>query len=87
MSHSFTLMLVDEMPSVIKRVESEIKDQGGIFNGNTECGSFAGKSVLGMVKGEYRCIAEDEIIITITDKPFLVPYGMVESEIRKYFTA
>jgi hypothetical protein len=51
-----------------------------------ECGSFDGKSSLGLVKGEYHCISDNEIKITIKDKPFVVPYSMIEFEIKKYFS-
>jgi hypothetical protein len=86
MSKSFTIKLCDALPSVIKRVETEIKSAGGDFNGDAEKGSFAGKSLLGHVKGQYRGISENEIMITITDKPLLVPDSMIESEIRKHFS-
>ena len=86
MAHSFTITLTDEISSVLGRVRSEITGNGGRFEGNTEYGSFDGKSVLGLIKGEYRCIAGNEIEITITHKPFIVPYGTIESEIKQYFT-
>jgi len=86
MAYSFTIKLNDEISSILKKVESEITDNGGRFEGNTECGSFDGKSSLGLVKGEYHCISDNEIKITIKDKPFVVPYSMIEFEIKKYFS-
>jgi len=85
MSHVFTVKLNDEIPSVLKRVEEEISGSGGSFKGDPEKGSFDGKSILGDIRGEYCCVSGNEIIITITHKPFLVPYHVIESEIRKYF--
>jgi len=86
MAYSFTIKLDDELDSVLKRVESGIRGNGGRFQGDTESGSFAGKSVLGFIKGSYRSLSGEEIRIIITDKPFLVPYRTIESEIRKYFS-
>jgi len=86
MSHSFKLTLADEISSVLTRVESHIADSGGSFNGTVERGVFEGKSLLGMIRGEYACVSPEEIIVTITHKPFAVPYSIIESEIRKYFT-
>ena len=86
MAHSFTITLTDEISSVLGRVRSEITGNGGRFEGNTEYGSFDGQSVLGLIKGEYRSIDGNEIEITITHKPFIVPYGTIESEIKQYFT-
>lgn len=85
MSHAFTVRLNDEIPSVLKKVETEITGGGGNFKGNSEKGSFDGKSLLGLIRGEYSCVSGNEIKITITHKPFLVPYHVIESEIKKYF--
>ncbi|HTR45302.1 MAG TPA: hypothetical protein VMH06_06290 [Thermodesulfovibrionales bacterium] len=85
MTHSFTIRLNDEISSVLKRVESGITGNGGRFEGDLECGTFAGKSVLGFIEGRYHSLSDREIRITITDKPFIVPYRTIESELRKYF--
>ena len=85
MSHAFTVQLSSEIPLVLKKVESEITCNGGSFKGNEEEGSFDGKTLLGLIKGEYCCISGNEIRITITHKPLLVPNSVIESEIRKYF--
>ncbi|MGD0886594.1 MAG: hypothetical protein ABSA46_17275 [Thermodesulfovibrionales bacterium] len=84
MAHSFTVKVSDEIPSIIKKVESRVIKDGGSFEGNTERGSFGGKSFLGLIKGEYACISNQEIRITITHKPFIVPYSLIELEVRKY---
>jgi hypothetical protein len=86
MSHDFTVQLNNEIPSVLKKVESEITGNGGNFKGNEEKGSFDGKTLLGLIRGEYCCLSGNEIKITITHKPLLVPYSVIESEIKKYFT-
>ena len=85
MSHAFTIQLNDEIPSVLKKVEAEITGSGGCFKGDPEKGSFDGKCLLGPIRGEYCCVSGNEMRITITHKPFLVPYHVIESEIRKYF--
>lgn len=86
MPHSFTLRLLDEISFVLEKVGTEIKNNGGIFKGTDKAGSFSGNSILGSIQGEYRCVSPDEIEIIITNKPFLVPYSKIESEIRKYFS-
>ena len=84
MGHSFTVTLTDEISSVLGRVKAEITENGGRFEGNSEYGSFDGKTVLGLIRGEYRS-SGGEIEITITHKPFIVPYSRIESEIKQYF--
>lgn len=86
MAHCFTIKVSDAIATVLKQVESTLTSNGGSLDGSTECGSFSGSTPLGRIKGEYRCLSLDEIKVTITDKPFLLPYGTIESEIRKYFS-
>ncbi len=82
--HSFIVKLKNEVSSILARMKSMITGRGGSLEGNRESGSFEGKSALGKIRGEYRSISDNEIEITIDDKPLLVPYSTIESEIRKY---
>jgi hypothetical protein len=86
MSHSFTVIVTDTLAERLKNTASEITGSGGSFEGNMETGTFRGNSFLGPITGEYCRISECEIKFTITDKPLIVPYSMIESEIKKYFT-
>jgi len=86
MSHSFTVQIKDEISEVLKKIESEILRSGGSFQGNSENGSFDVKSLLGTIKGEYCCISGNEIKITIKDKPFILGHGIIEAEVREYFS-
>lgn len=51
MSHVFTIQLKDEIPSVLKKVEAVITGSGGNFKGDQGKGTFAGKSLLGLIRG------------------------------------
>lgn len=84
--HSFIVKLKHEISSILKKVKSIITGQGGRFEGNTECGFFDGKSVLGTIKVKYRSISNNEIEIIIEDKPFIIPSKTIESEIKKYLS-
>ncbi|TAN39242.1 MAG: hypothetical protein EPN25_12270 [Nitrospirae bacterium] len=85
MSHSFLVKVNDTLAERLKNTEKEITASGGSFCGTIESGTFQGNSFVGMVKGEYCRVAEDEIKITITEKPFIVPYSIIETEIKGYF--
>ena len=85
MAHSFTITLTQDIASVLKHVESSITGNGGSFQGNSEKGAFQGHTVAGLIRGEYCSVSDKEIRITITNKPFIVPYAMIETEIRRYF--
>jgi hypothetical protein len=84
--HSFIVKLKNEISSILTKVKSIITGRGGRFEGNTECGSFDGKSVLGTIKVKYRSISDNEIEIIIEDKPFIIPSQTIESEIKKYLS-
>jgi len=84
--HSFIIKLTSELSSILNKVKSLITGKGGKFEGNTECGYFDGKSVLGTIKVKYRSISDDEIEIIIEDKPFIVPSRTIESAIKKYLS-
>ena len=81
--HSFIVRVKEELSAILNKIKAKITGNGGNFDGNAECGSFASKSGLGTIKGGYRSISVNEIEITIEDKPFLVPYSRIESEIKK----
>jgi len=85
MAHCFTIKISDEIAAVLKHVESTLVSSGGSLDGGPERGSFSGCTPLGRIKGEYHCLSLEEIKVTIIDKPFLLPYGTIESEIRRYF--
>jgi hypothetical protein len=84
--HSFIVKLHDEISSILEKFRSKITGNGGRFEGNTKCGCFQGKSVLGLIKGEYRSISDTEVEITIKDKPFTVPYKTIESKIKEHLS-
>lgn len=86
MAHTFTIALNDDISSALSRVESAITENGGTFLGDRSKGVFQGNSVMGPIKGEYCSVSENEIRITIKDKPFVVPHSMIEGEIKKYFS-
>jgi hypothetical protein len=85
MGHSFTISVSGPLSVALGKVGSEITCSGGSFEGSESCGTFSGKTPLGVIRGDYCCISAKEIKITIIEKPFLVPYSSIESKIREYF--
>ena len=85
MPHSFKISITDDLSSTLKEVEDAIVEGGGEFEGDTCSGKFSGKTLLGKVKGEYNCLSDDAVEITIIKKPFVASNGRIESAIRDYF--
>jgi len=86
MPHSFKISIQCDLTSILREAEDSIVKNGGKFEGDTNSGEFAGKSILGKIKGEYACISDDEVEITIVKKPFAASNGKIESAIREYFS-
>ena len=59
---------------------------GGEFKGDTYKGEFSGKTMLGKIKGEYTCLSDDEVEVTIIKKPLAAAKSKIESAIREYFS-
>ncbi len=81
MAHTFKINIMNDLSSNLRKVEQAIVEKGGTFSGDTDKGEFSGK-----IKGKYVALSPNEVEITILSKPFAVPYGMIESAIREYFT-
>lgn len=86
MPHSFNILVQCDLSSILKEAEDSIVKNGGKFNGDTSSGEFAGKTILGKIIGEYACISDDEVEITIVKKPLAASNGKIESAIREYFS-
>ena len=69
-----------ERPSTLVARAAGIKKYGVDFKGDTTSGSFSGKGV----EGTYS-IQDRIVTLTIIDKPFLIPWGLVEFQVRGFF--
>ena len=77
MAKTFTFALKDSPEVLLERVKGFAEQDGMAFEGSIEGGSFSGKGFV----GSY-AIADSTLTITVTDKPFIAPWGLVESKLR-----
>jgi hypothetical protein len=80
MSRTFSVGFIEDPSALVARAEKAAITYGADFNGDTTSGSFSGKGV----KGTYS-IRDRVVTVTITDKPFLIPWGLVETQVRGFF--
>ena len=80
MSRTIRVNTTERPSTLVARVQEGIKKYGADFKGNTTSGSFSGKGV----KGTYS-IQDRVVTVTITDKPFYIPWHVVESQVRGFF--
>jgi len=84
MATTFTLPLAQDTATALEHIKSGITEAGGDFEGDTDTGTFAGKTPLGTIKGSYLVKNDNEIEITINKKPMLLSKVAIKSAITDY---
>ena len=83
MAKSFTFATALSSVTLISKAKAAARAAGAEFVGDETSGRFAGKGVAG-----HYVIRQDEtavVSVTIIDKPFRAPWGIVESKVRVSF--
>jgi hypothetical protein len=64
--------------SLLTRAKMAASESGATLIGDKQSGRFSHD----MVRGEYRLVGQT-VVVTITDKHWLVPWPLVESQLRE----
>jgi hypothetical protein len=80
MSRMFSVSFTEDPSALVARAEKAAIKYGADFEGAATSGSFSGKGVRGIYSIQDRVVT-----VTIVDKPFLIPWGLVESQVRGFF--
>jgi hypothetical protein len=78
MTKTYKLDTTVEPLSLLARTRRVAKENGATLVGDEQSGRFSHE----MVRGEYR-MAGQTVIVTITEKHWLVPWPIVESQLRE----
>ena len=65
--------------SLLARARRAASENGAILLGDERSGRFSHE----MAKGEYRMVGQ-KVIVTVTDKHWLLPWPVVEAQLRKF---
>jgi hypothetical protein len=65
--------------SLLARAKKAAYANGATLFGDERSGRFSHE----MVKGEYRMVSQ-KVIVTVTDKHWLLPWPAVEAQLRKF---
>ncbi len=85
-SHRFRVEIVGAAEATLAKARAGLEAHGGSLSGDEVRGKLVAVTPLGDVKGTY--VVEGRIIaIEITEKPFVVPASMIESQVRKFLQA
>ncbi len=80
MARTFIVNTIEDPTTLVTRARQAASNGGAQFRGNETSGSFSG----GGIRGIYR-IQAGTVAVTITDKPWVIPWGVVESRVKRFF--
>jgi hypothetical protein len=80
MGRSFRLPLKGDPDALASQAEQVARQAGADFVGDGKAGRFAAKGV----EGRYE-VQGDSIMVTITKKPLVAPWSLVEEKVRSFF--
>lgn len=84
--HSFSVDFPGAAQDIIAKAKGAIEKAGGNFIGDEKKGDFSVPTPAGTIKGIYSITAQ-KFSVDITDKPFVVSGGMIESQVKKFLGA
>ena len=79
MAKTFELDTMVSPSSLLARAKKAAYANGAILLGDEGSGRFSHE----MAKGEYRMVGQ-KVIVTVTDKHWLLPWPVVEAQLRKF---
>jgi hypothetical protein len=79
MARTFRMHTTLKPSSLLARAKKAASESGATLIGDKLSGRFSHD----MVRGEYRMLGQT-VIITITDKHWLLPWPVVEAQLRKF---
>ena len=77
MARTFSIDTTMDPLSLLARAKRVARENDAALVGDKDSGRFSHN----MVKGEYRMVGQ-RVIVTITEKHWLVPWPIVESQLR-----
>jgi hypothetical protein len=79
MARTFRMHTTLKPSSLLARAKKAASESGATLIGDKQSGRFSHD----MVRGEYRMLGQT-VIVTITDKHWLLPWPVVEAQLRKF---
>ncbi len=77
-ARTFSMDTTADPLSLLARARRVARENGATLVGDQDSGSFSHN----MVRGKYRMVGQ-KMIVTITEKHWVVPWPVVESQLRK----
>lgn len=80
MPRTFEIQTTKDPDTLVREAKEVAKENDATLTGDARSGNFSGKGVEGSYEVEGRTVK-----VTITKKPRLVPWSIVESTIKGFF--
>ena len=78
MARTFSVHTRVSPSSLLARARSAARENGATLLGDEGSGRFSHE----LVRGEYRMVGQ-KVIVTVTDKHWLLPWAVVEAQLRE----
>jgi hypothetical protein len=78
LTRTFNIETTLDPPSLLARVRKAARENGGTLVGDGQSGRFSHD----LIKGEYHMVGRT-VIVTITDKPLIAPWSIIEARLRQ----
>ncbi len=85
MATKFSIPLRQDVDQALERIRSSIVETGGEFSGDVKSGVFSGSTAMGLIAGNY-LVEDEEILIVITKKPFMLSKIAIKSTMQEYLS-
>ncbi len=80
MTRSFSVDTSEDLNTLVDKAKRAAVENNATLEGDASSGRFSGRGVEGIYDIEGRTVT-----VTITDKPFFLPWDYVESRVREFF--
>ena len=78
---NFSITFAGKPEIILAKAKAAVESQNGNFNGDINSGNFEVSVFANSVKGHYN-VSGQNLNLTITDKPFLIPCSTIESFLK-----
>ena len=78
---TFSIPFTGDADTILQKAKAAIESQSGNFTGDTNSGNFEVSVFANSIKGYYNVVGQN-LNLTITEKPFLIPCSTIEGVLR-----
>lgn len=81
MSKVIRVQVNQEPEALFEKAKAAAGENGIIFSGDAYGGTFKGMGL----SGQY-ALDDQELALTVESKPMIMPWGLIESTVKKFFS-